>query len=151
MIKVFLIYLHLIINCAKSVHFILVIQPISCFDPDGFYVQILDSRFYVDLLLHFSYLSALFCFYSSEYWTLFLTQHRRSHSLMFYKINIIKDFTKLTENSCTGVFFNKVAGWKSSNLLKKRFRYRCFLVNFVKILRARFFAEHIRTTCVSRN
>ena len=36
------------------------------------------------------------------------------------------------ENTCTGVSFNKVVRPQCANLLKKRHRQRCFLVNFVK-------------------
>ena len=39
---------------------------------------------------------------------------------------------------CQSLFFNKVAGMRPSNLLKKSFWYRCFPVNFVKFLRTPF-------------
>ena len=35
-------------------------------------------------------------------------------------------------------FFNKVAGLRPTNLLKKRLRHKCFSVNFVKSLRTTF-------------
>ena len=34
---------------------------------------------------------------------------RNSHSQMFFKISVFKDFAILTENTCVGVSFNKVA------------------------------------------
>ena len=34
--------------------------------------------------------------------------------------------------------FNKVAGLRPANLLRKRLRHKCFSVNFVKYLRAAF-------------
>ena len=37
------------------------------------------------------------------------------------------------------LFFNKVAGLRPANLLKKRLPHKCFSVNFVKFLRTTFF------------
>ena len=42
--------------------------------------------------------------------------------------------TKISRSFC----FNKVAGLQAGTLLRKRFWYGCFPVNFVKILRTRF-------------
>ena len=48
---------------------------------------------------------------------------------MFYKKGVLRNFTKFTgKHLCQSLFFNKVAG----------LRHRCFLVNFVKFLRAPF-------------
>ena len=40
--------------------------------------------------------------------------------------------------------FNKVAGLKACNFIKKRLKHSCFPVNIEKILRAAFFKEHLR-------
>ena len=41
------------------------------------------------------------------------------------------------------LFFNKVAGLRPERSSKKRFRQRCFQVNFVKFLRTPFLIEHL--------
>ena len=55
---------------------------------------------------------------------------------------------KISQNSqdiCTvSLLFDKVAGWKRVTLLRRRLRYRCFLVNFAKILRPLFFQNIYR-------
>ena len=40
--------------------------------------------------------------------------------------------------------FNKVAGLKACNFIKKRLKHSCFPVNIEKILRTAFFKEHLR-------
>ena len=40
--------------------------------------------------------------------------------------------------------FNKVAGSKACNFVKKRLQRRCFPVKFLKFLRTSFFSEHLR-------
>ena len=49
---------------------------------------------------------------------------------MFFKISQI-----LLENTCARVFFNKVAGLRAFNLIKKKFQHGCFIVKFTKFLR----------------
>ena len=49
---------------------------------------------------------------------------------MFLKISQI-----LQENTCVGVFFNKVAGLRASSFIKKKFQCSCFPVKIVKFLR----------------
>ena len=41
------------------------------------------------------------------------------------------------------LFINKVAGLRSSTLLKRRLWHRCFPVNFAKFLRTPFFIQHL--------
>ena len=54
-------------------------------------------------------------------------------------------FSKISqENTCVGVFFNKVTGLQTCNFLKKRLQYRCFRVKFPKFLITSFFIEHLR-------
>ena len=40
--------------------------------------------------------------------------------------------------------FNKVAGLKACNSIKKRFQHRCFPVKFPKFLRTHFFAKQLQ-------
>ena len=40
--------------------------------------------------------------------------------------------------------FNKVAGLKACNFIKKRLQHRCFPVNIAKFLRTSFFTEYLR-------
>ena len=52
---------------------------------------------------------------------------------------VLKNFTKFTETHlCMSLFVNKVAGLRHSILIKKRLWHRCFLVNFVKLLRTHY-------------
>ena len=56
---------------------------------------------------------------------------------VFCKKDVLKNFTKFKwKHLCQNLFFNKVSG--TATLLKKRFWHRCFPVNFVKFLRAKF-------------
>ena len=58
---------------------------------------------------------------------------------VFYKRSVLRYFTKFTgKHLCQSLFFNKVAGLRPATLLKKRLCYRCFPVNFVKLLRTLF-------------
>ena len=51
----------------------------------------------------------------------------------------LKNFTKFRgKHLCQSFLFNKVAGLRPANLLKKRLRHKCFSVNFVKFLRTTF-------------
>ena len=42
--------------------------------------------------------------------------------------------------------FNKVAGFKVCNFIKKRLKHRCFPKKFAKFLRTSIFEEHLETT-----
>ena len=81
---------------------------------------------------------------------------RSSHPEVFCKKDVLRSFAKLTgKHLCQSLFFNKVAGLDASKcfmkaeaprpatLLKKKLRYRYFLVNFAKFLRTPFFIEHL--------
>ena len=69
---------------------------------------------------------------------------------MFFKVGVLKNF--VTENFCnihskTPVLeslFNKVAGLKVCNFIKKRLQLRYLPVNIAKFLRTTFFIEHLR-------
>ena len=55
---------------------------------------------------------------------------------MFQKIGVLKNVAKFTgKHLYKGLFFNNVASFHSATLIKKRPRYRCFLVNFTILLR----------------
>ena len=65
--------------------------------------------------------------------------HRSSHQKSSLKKGVLRNFTKFTGNHlCQGLFFNKVAGLRPANLLKKRLWHRCCPVNFANFLRTPF-------------
>ena len=57
---------------------------------------------------------------------------------------VLKNFGKFTGKKLFRIFFNKVAGLRPANSLKKRLRHSCFPVKFAKLLRTHFFTEHLR-------
>ena len=64
-----------------------------------------------------------------------MAQSRSSCPGVFCQKGVLRNFAKFTEKHlCQSLFFNKVAG----------LRHRCFPVNFVKLLRTPFLAEHLR-------
>ena len=63
---------------------------------------------------------------------------------MFCKKSLLRNCAKFTEKHLRQSFlFNKVAGLKPVDLLRKRLWYRSFPVNFVKFLRTPFLVEHL--------
>ena len=64
------------------------------------------------------------------------------------RCSVKKAFLKISQhsqvNTCVSLFFDKVAGLRPANLLRKRLWHRCFPMNFVKFLRTSFVIEHIR-------
>ena len=87
-----------------------------------------SSMFAVELLVN----SAVVCIVALSF---------QKHSPeVFYKKNVLRNFTKFTgKHLCQSLFINKVAGLRPATLLKKRLLYRCFPVNFVKLLRTLFY------------
>ena len=74
-----------------------------------------------------------------------LQKYRSSHLEMFCRKGVLRNFEKFTEKHlCQSLLFNKVAGLRTVTLLKKRFWYRCFPVNFSKFLKAPSVTEHLR-------
>ena len=64
---------------------------------------------------------------------------RRNHQRCSVRKGVLGNFTTFTgKHLCQGLFFNKVAGLNPATLLKKRPWYRCFPVNFAKILKTPF-------------
>ena len=57
---------------------------------------------------------------------------------MFFKIGVLKKFVKSSEKTFVGVLFITVAAWRSFPL-KGRPQYRCFPVNFPKLLGKPFY------------
>ena len=63
---------------------------------------------------------------------------------VFCKKGVLRNFTKVTgKHLRQSLFFNKVAGLRSENFIKKRLWHRCFPVTFVKFLRTLFYIEHL--------
>ena len=61
---------------------------------------------------------------------------RGSHWKCSIKKVFLKNSQILMENTCTGVFFNKVAGLRPATLLKKELWYKGFPVNFSNFSRS---------------
>ena len=68
------------------------------------------------------------------------SNYRSSHWRCSVKKGVLRNFAKFTEkHMCQRLFFNKVAGLRPANLLKKSLWHKCFPVNFAKFLRSPFF------------
>ena len=64
---------------------------------------------------------------------------RNSHRRCSVIKDVLRNFAKFTrKHLCQSLFFNKVADLRPATLLKKRLWYRCFPVNFAKLLRTPF-------------
>ena len=58
---------------------------------------------------------------------------------VFCKKGVLRNFVKFTvKHLCQSLFLNKIAGFRSATLLKKRLWHRCFSVHFTKFLRSPF-------------
>ena len=64
---------------------------------------------------------------------------------MFCKKYVLKVSQNSQENFFAGVVFNKVAGLDVLNFIEKRLQHECFPVNFTKIFKITYFAEHLQT------
>ena len=74
-----------------------------------------------------------------------LQKHRGSRLEVFCRKGVLRYFEKSTgKHLCQSLLFNKVADLWTVNLLKKRFWYRCFPVNFLKFLKTPSITEHLR-------
>ena len=79
-------------------------------------------------------------------------KNRKSRPLVFCKKGVLKNFLKFTrKNLYQSLFFNKVAGLRPANLLKKRLWNRVFPVNFGKFPRTPFFTEHLWWLLLEKN
>ena len=74
-----------------------------------------------------------------------LQKYRSSRLEVFCRKGVLTNFKKFTgKHLCQGLLFNKVAGLRTLTLLKKRFWYRCFPVNFSKFLKTPSITENLR-------
>ena len=65
------------------------------------------------------------------------TIFRSSHCSHSIKKAILKDFVRFTgKHLCWSLFFNKLAGHKPCNFIKKKLQHRCFLANIDKFGRS---------------
>ena len=74
-----------------------------------------------------------------------LKKYRSSRLEVFCRKGVFRKFEKSTgKNFCQSLLFNKNAGQTTVTLLKKRFWYWCFPVNFSKFLKTPSITEHLR-------
>ena len=74
-----------------------------------------------------------------------LQKYRSSRLEVFCRKGVLRNFEKFTgKHLCQSLLFNKVAGLRTVTLLKKRFWYTCFPVNFSKFLKTPPITEHLR-------
>ena len=72
-------------------------------------------------------------------------KYRSSHLEVFCGKGVLRNFEKFAgKHLRQSLLFNKVAGLRTVTLLKKRFWYRRFPVNFSKFLKAPSIIEHLR-------
>ena len=73
-----------------------------------------------------------------------LQKNRSSCLEVFCRKGILRYFKKFTgKHLCQSLLFNEVAGLRTVTLLKKRFWYKCFTVNFSKFLKTTSTTEHL--------
>ena len=74
-----------------------------------------------------------------------LQKYRSSRLEVFCRKGVLRNFERFTgKHFCQNLLFNKVPGLRTVTLLKKRFWYRCFPVNFSKFLKTPSITEHLR-------
>ena len=62
-----------------------------------------------------------------------------------FKIGVLKNLANFTRKTyALESLFNKAAGLKACDFIKKWLRHKCFSVNFLKFLKAPFLIEHFR-------
>ena len=68
-----------------------------------------------------------------------LKRFRSSHQRCSMQKGVLRHFAKFTiKHLCQILIYNKVADLRPATLLKKKLWYRCFPVNFIKLLRTPF-------------
>ena len=78
-------------------------------------------------------------FIVSANWREKKAKYRSSHRRCFVRKGPRRNSPKLTRKYlCQSLIFNKIAGLRPANLLKKKPWHRCFPVNFAKRLRTPF-------------
>ena len=74
-----------------------------------------------------------------------LQKYRSSRLEVFCRKGGLRNFEKFKgKHLCQSLRFNKVAGLRTVTLLKRRFQYECFPVNFSKFLKTRSITENLR-------
>ena len=74
-----------------------------------------------------------------------LQKYRSSRLEVFSRKGVLRNFKKFTgEHLCQSLVCNRVARLRTVTLLKKRFWYRCFPVNFWKFLKTPSITEQLR-------
>ena len=69
---------------------------------------------------------------------------RSSRLEVFCTKGALRNCAKFTEKHlCQSLFFNKVAGLRACNFIKKETLAQCFPVNFAEFLRTPFITEHL--------
>ena len=63
------------------------------------------------------------------------TEVKSKRRQRFYKIGVLKYFTKLSRKHPWHLLFNKAAAQRTATKLQKRLQHRCFRINFARILR----------------
>ena len=103
-------------------------------------------------LLHFLMLVKLFVFEKNVFFTsccmlgylLIKTKRSNSHSQIFFKRGVLKDFTMyIGKILCSSRFLIKFQNWRLAFLFEKRLQHKCFCVNIAKFLRTAF----LKKTC----
>ena len=70
----------------------------------------------------------------------FIARFRSSRPEMFCKRGVLRNFAKFTGNVlCQRLIFNKVLSVRAAILLKEGLWHRCFLENFVTLLKTTFY------------
>ena len=114
-----------------------------------FYVYIIVFRSCICCLWWFGTLSK---FSSNLYFFYFFIKKDIVHQLLNseavtrrYSVkSVFRNFAKFTKKHLRqSLFFNKVAGFKTATVLKKKLWHGCFPVNFVKFLKTPCLTEHL--------
>ena len=75
-----------------------------------------------------------------------MSTFRNSHSQMFFKVGVLKNFANFTgKHLCWSLFLISLQDFRPAcNFIKKRLLHRCFPVKFGKFLRTPIFTEHLQ-------
>ena len=82
------------------------------------------------------------CYLSIVQWKIRAADEQMQPPEVFHKKAVLKNFAKFTGKHLYPIlFFNKIAGLRTTNLLKKRPWHRCFIMSFLKFSRTTFFQK----------
>ena len=82
--------------------------------------------------------------FSVNFQYIFVCIGRSNCSQMFFKTVVLKNFANSRENSCVGVFFNKVAAC-GLHLYYRQIPAQLFSSEICEIFKNTYFEEHLRT------